>query len=50
VKGKIVIARYGKSWRGSVLDMPVAVGDILSPGWASEPALIGLPFPKPKHR
>ncbi len=82
VKGKIVIARYGKSWRGtkpkiaaehgavgcliysdphedgyfqgdvypkgpmrppdgvqrgSVLDMPVAVGDPLSPGWASEP-------------
>jgi N-acetylated-alpha-linked acidic dipeptidase len=81
VKGKIVIARYGKSWRGtkpkvaaehgaigcliysdprddgyyqgdvfpkgpmrppdgvqrgSVLDMPVAVGDPLSPGWASE--------------
>lgn len=82
VKGKIVIARYGASWRGtkpkvaqehgavgcliysdpkedgyyrgdvypkgayrprdgvqrgSVLDMPVAVGDPLSPGWASEP-------------
>jgi N-acetylated-alpha-linked acidic dipeptidase len=82
VKGKIVIARYGKSWRGtkpkiaaehgavgcliysdpredgyfqgdvypkgpmrppdgvqrgSVLDMPVYVGDPLSPGWASEP-------------
>ncbi len=82
VKGKIVIARYGKSWRGtkpkvaaehgaiacliysdprddgyyqgdvypkgalrppdgvqrgSVMDMPVAVGDPLSPGWASEP-------------
>lgn len=82
VKGKIVIARYGKSWRGtkpkvafehgavgcliysdprddgyyqgdvypkgamrppdgvqrgSVLDMPVNVGDPLSPGWASEP-------------
>jgi N-acetylated-alpha-linked acidic dipeptidase len=82
VKGKIVIARYGKSWRGtkpklaaehgavgcliysdprddgyfqgdvypkgpmrppdgvqrgSVLDMPVVVGDPLSPGWASEP-------------
>ena len=82
VKGRIVIARYGKSWRGtkpkiaaehgavgciiysdphedgyfqddvypkgpmrppdgvqrgSVLDMPVAVGDPLSPGWASEP-------------
>jgi len=81
VKGKIVIARYGKSWRGtkpkvaaehgaigcliysdprddgyfqgdvfpkgpmrppdgvqrgSVMDMPVAVGDPLSPGWASE--------------
>src|SRR5579872_117794 len=81
VKGKIVIVRYGKSWRGtkpkvaaehgavgciiysdprddgyyqgdiypkgalrppdgaqrgSVLDMPVAVGDPLSPGWASE--------------
>ena len=82
VKGKIVIARYGKSWRGtkpkvaaehgavgcliysdprddgyyqgdvypkgamrppdgvqrgSVMDMPVNVGDPLSPGWASEP-------------
>jgi len=82
VKGKIVIARYGRSWRGtkakvaqengavgcliysdpredgyfqgdvypkgpyrpeqgvqrgSVLDMPVQVGDPLSPGWASEP-------------
>jgi len=82
VKGKIVIARYGKSWRGtkaktaqengaagcliysdprddgyyqgdvypqgpyrpgasaqrgSVMDMPVLVGDPLSPGWASEP-------------
>ena len=81
VKGKIVIARYGGSWRGikpkvaaehgavgciiysdprddgyyqgdvypkgalrppdgvqrgSVMDMPVAVGDPLSPGWASE--------------
>ncbi|MEO8130646.1 MAG: M28 family metallopeptidase [Bryobacteraceae bacterium] len=81
VKGKIVIARYGKSWRGtkpkvayehgavgcliysdprddgyfqgdvypqgpfrpmagvqrgSVMDMPVHVGDPLSPGWASE--------------
>ncbi len=81
VKDKIVIARYGKSWRGtkpkvayehgavgcliysdprddgyfqgdvypkgpfrppggaqrgSVLDMPVAVGDPLSPGWASQ--------------
>jgi N-acetylated-alpha-linked acidic dipeptidase len=81
VKGKIVIARYGKSWRGtkpkvayehgavgcliysdpredgyfvgdiypkgpfrppqgvqrgSVMDMPVYVGDPLSPGWASE--------------
>lgn len=81
VKGKIVIARYGGSWRGikpkvayehgaigciiysdpredgyyqgdvypkgalrppdgvqrgSVLDMPVGVGDPLSPGWASE--------------
>ena len=81
VKGKIVIARYGGSWRGikpkvayehgaigciiysdpkddgyyqgdtypkgalrppdgvqrgSVLDMPMAVGDPLSPGWASE--------------
>jgi N-acetylated-alpha-linked acidic dipeptidase len=81
VKGKIVIARYGRSWRGtkpkvayehgavgcliysdprddgyfqgdvypqgpmrppdgvqrgSVMDMPVAVGDPLSPGWASE--------------
>jgi len=81
VKGKIVLARYGQSWRGtkaklaqengaigcliysdpredgyfqgdvfpkgpfrpalsaqrgSVLDMPVAVGDPLSPGWASE--------------
>src|SRR6201999_4304133 len=23
--------------RGSVLDMPMAVGDPLSPGWASEP-------------
>ncbi|MBS1825907.1 MAG: M28 family peptidase [Acidobacteria bacterium] len=82
VKGKIVIARYGKSWRGtkpkvaaengavgciiysdprddgyfqgdvypagpfrpphgvqrgSVMDMPIMVGDPLSPGWASEP-------------
>ncbi|HEV2688221.1 MAG TPA: M28 family metallopeptidase [Bryobacteraceae bacterium] len=82
VKGKIVIARYGRSWRGtkpkvaaehgavgcliysdprddgyyqgdvyplgpmrppdgvqrgSVMDMPVSVGDPLSPGWASEP-------------
>jgi len=82
VKGKIVIARYGKSWRGtkpkvaaehgaigcliysdprddgyfqgdvypkgalrpadgvqrgSVMDMPLYVGDPLSPGWASEP-------------
>lgn len=82
VKGKIVIARYGRSWRGtkaktaqengaagcliysdphddgyfqgdvyprgpfrpaasaqrgSVMDMPVMVGDPLSPGWASEP-------------
>ncbi|MBI4908463.1 MAG: M28 family peptidase [Acidobacteria bacterium] len=82
VKGKIVIARYGKSWRGtkpkvaaergaaaciiysdprddgyfqgniyprgafrppqgvqrgSVMDMPLMVGDPLSPGWASEP-------------
>jgi len=82
VKGKIVIARYGRSWRGtkpkvaaehgavgcliysdprddgyyqgdvypqgpmrppdgvqrgSVMDMPVYVGDPLSPGWASEP-------------
>jgi N-acetylated-alpha-linked acidic dipeptidase len=82
VKGKIVIARYGKGWRGtkpkvaaehgavgcliysdprddgyfqgdvypkgpmrppdgvqrgSVLDMPLYVGDPLSPGWASEP-------------
>ena len=81
VKGKIVIARYGKSWRGtkpkvayeqgavgcliysdprddgyfqgdvypqgpfrppggaqrgSVMDMPVHVGDPLTPGWASE--------------
>jgi len=81
VKGKIVIARYGKSWRGtkpkvayehgavgcliysdprddgyyqgdvypkgpmrppdgvqrgSVMDMPLGVGDPLSPGWASE--------------
>lgn len=81
-KGKIVIARYGRSWRGtkpkvaaeqgalgciiysdprddgyfqgdiyplgpyrppqgvqrgSVMDMPVQVGDPLSPGWASEP-------------
>lgn len=81
-KGKIVIARYGKSWRGtkpkvaaengavgciiysdprddgyfqgdvypqgpfrpphgvqrgSVMDMPLQVGDPLSPGWASEP-------------
>ncbi|MBI3281577.1 MAG: tetratricopeptide repeat protein [Acidobacteria bacterium] len=81
VKGKIVIARYGRSWRGtkpkvaqergaagciiysdprddgyfqgdtypkgpfrpprgvqrgSVMDMPVYVGDPLSPGWASE--------------
>src|SRR5450755_736564 len=81
VKGKIVIARYGRSWRGtkpkvayehgavgcliysdprddgyfqgdvypqgpmrppdgvqrgSVMDMPVSVGDPLSPGWASE--------------
>ncbi len=82
VKGKIVIARYGRSWRGtkpkvaqehgavgciiysdprddgyfqgdvypkgpfrppqgvqrgSVMDMPLYVGDPLSPGWASEP-------------
>ncbi len=82
VKGKIVLARYGKSWRGtkpkvaaehgavgcliysdprddgyfqgdvypkgalrppdgvqrgSVMDMPLYVGDPLSPGWASEP-------------
>src|SRR6202140_4468498 len=82
VKGAIVIARYGSSWRGikpkvafehgavgcliysdprddgyfqgdvfpagpwrpkdgvqrgSVMDMPVSVGDPLSPGWASEP-------------
>jgi N-acetylated-alpha-linked acidic dipeptidase len=82
VKGTIVIARYGKSWRGtkpkiaaergaaacliysdprddgyfqgdvypagpfrpphgvqrgSVMDMPLYVGDPLSPGWASEP-------------
>ncbi len=82
VKGKIVIARYGKGWRGtkpkvaaehgavgcliysdprddgyfqgdvypkgpmrppdgvqrgSVMDMPLYVGDPLSPGWASEP-------------
>ncbi len=82
VKGKAVIARYGKSWRGtkpkvaaergavacliysdprddgyfqgdvypagpfrpphgvqrgSVMDMPLYVGDPLSPGWASEP-------------
>lgn len=82
VKGKIVIARYGRSWRGtkpkvaaehgavaciiysdprddgyfqgdiyprgayrppqgvqrgSVMDMPLLVGDPLSPGWASEP-------------
>ena len=81
VKGKIVISRYGKSWRGtkpkvaaehgavacliysdprddgyyqgdvypkgalrppqgvqrgSVMDMPLYVGDPLSPGWASE--------------
>jgi len=81
VRGKIVIARYGQSWRGtkakvaqengaigcliysdpkddgywqgdvfpkgpfrpsesvqrgSVMDMPIAVGDPLSPGWASE--------------
>lgn len=81
-KGKIVIARYGRSWRGtkpkvaaehgavgciiysdprddgyfqgdiyptgpyrpphgvqrgSVMDMPLQVGDPLSPGWASEP-------------
>ncbi len=81
VKGKVVIARYGKCWRGtkakvaqehgavacliysdprddgyfggdvypkgpfrpsqgvqrgSVMDMPVSVGDPLSPGWASE--------------
>jgi len=82
VKGKIALARYGRSWRGtkpkvaaengavgcliysdphedgyfqgdvypkgpyrprdgvqrgSVLDMPMMVGDPLSPGWASEP-------------
>ena len=89
VKGKIVIARYGKSWRGtkprvaaehgaigcliysdprddgyfqgdvypkgpfrpsasaqrgSVMDMPLYVGDPLSPGWASEPGSKRLPL------
>jgi N-acetylated-alpha-linked acidic dipeptidase len=89
VKGKIVIARYGKSWRGtkpkvayehgavgcliysdprddgyfqgdvypkgpfrppagaqrgSVMDMPVYVGDPLSPGWASERGAKKLPI------
>ncbi len=88
-KGKIVIARYGKSWRGtkpkvaaengavaciiysdprddgyfqgdvyptgpfrpphgvqrgSVMDMPLMVGDPLSPGWASEPGARRLPI------
>ncbi len=93
VKGKIVIARYGKSWRGtkpkvayengaagcliysdpkddgyyqgdvypkgpfrppqaaqrgSVMDMPVHVGDPLSPGWASEDGSRRLPLSEAK--
>jgi N-acetylated-alpha-linked acidic dipeptidase len=89
VKGKIVITRYGKGWRGvkpklaaehgavgcliysdprddgyfqgdvypkgalrppdgvqrgSVMDMPLAVGDPLSPGWASEKGSRRLPI------
>jgi N-acetylated-alpha-linked acidic dipeptidase len=89
VKGKIVIARYGRSWRGtkpkvaaehgavgcliysdpredgyfqgdtypkgpfrppagaqrgSVMDMPLYVGDPLSPGWASEAGAKRLPL------
>lgn len=89
VKGKIVLARYGKSWRGtkakvaheqgaigcliysdpredgyfqgdiypkgpfrppdgaqrgSVMDMPLYVGDPLSPGWASEKGARKLPL------
>lgn len=89
VKGKIVIARYGRSWRGtkarlaqengalacilysdprddgyfqgdvyprgpfrpptgvqrgSVMDMPIHVGDPLSPGWASERGSKRLPL------
>lgn len=88
VRGKVVIARYGKSWRGtkpklaqengaaaciiysdprddgffqgdvypkgpyrpadgvqrgSVMDMPLYVGDPLTPGWASEPGARRLP-------
>ncbi|MCC6586911.1 MAG: M28 family metallopeptidase [Bryobacterales bacterium] len=88
VKGKIVIARYGRSWRGtkakvaqengaagcliysdphddgyyqgdvfpkgpyrpalsaqrgSIMDMPLYVGDPLTPGWASEPGAKRLP-------
>jgi len=93
VKGKIVIARYGRSWRGtkpkvayehgavgcliysdprddgyyqgdvypkgpmrppdgvqrgSVLDMPIVVGDPLSPGWASEKGSKRLPLAEAK--
>ncbi|HSW50610.1 MAG TPA: M28 family metallopeptidase, partial [Bryobacteraceae bacterium] len=89
VKGKIVIARYGRSWRGtkpkvaaergaagcliysdpkedgyfegevypkgpfrppagvqrgSIMDMPLYVGDPLSPGWASEAGAKRLPL------
>lgn len=89
VKGKIVLTRYGRSWRGtkprvaqehgaagcilysdprddgyfqgdpyprgpwrpplgvqrgSVMDMPLYVGDPLSPGWASEPGGKRLPL------
>lgn len=88
VRGKVVIARYGKSWRGtkpkvaqengaaaciiysdprddgffqgdvypkgpfrppdsvqrgSVMDMPLYVGDPLTPGWASEPGARRIP-------
>ncbi len=93
VEGKIVIAKYGRSWRGikpklaaehgavgcliysdpmddgffvgdaypsgtmrpeqgvqrgSVMDMPLHIGDPLSPGWASEPGSRRLPISEAK--
>lgn len=93
VEGKIVIAKYGRSWRGikpklaaehgavgcliysdpmddgffvgdaypngtmrpeqgvqrgSIMDMPLHIGDPLSPGWASEPGSRRLPISEAK--
>src|SRR6266702_4641725 len=52
VRGKIVIARYGRSWRGvqrgSVMDMPTYPGDPLSPACGSVPGGRRLPMAEVK--